>query len=217
MNTLIKHCGILIIAAGQSKRLGQPKQLLMYKGKSLINRLIDTVKEAGEFPITLVLGANAQLIQDQLTDKTINIVFNHHWQQGMASSIKVGLEKIINKVDLGNYDSSRERNNQPIIDGIMILVCDQPFINSHQIKALIHLQQETQLPIAACYYAQVLGTPALFHATVFNELLALQGDIGAKKIISNRAEEVAKLHFEKGIIDIDTIEDYKNWIQQEEA
>ena len=73
------------------------------------------------------------------------------------------------------------------------------------------------MPIAACYYAQILGTPALFHKSIFKDLLALKGDIGAKKIINANEKEVAKLHFENGVIDIDTLEDYEQFIQQEEA
>ena len=63
--------------------------------------------------------------------------------------------------------------------------------------------------MAAAYYNDVMGTPALFHQTIFDELLSLKGDVGAKRIIQARPEEVAKLHFEKGLLDIDTIEDYQ--------
>ena len=194
MNYSIQQLGILIIAAGQSKRLGKPKQLLNFEGKSLINRLIDTVKSSGSFPITLVLGAAADEINAQLTASPIDRVFNNQWNEGMASSIRVGVNRIM---DLS-----------PNVDGIMILVCDQPFISVEQIQALIKIQQDTGLPMASCYYANIIGTPAVFHQSVFSELLKLEGDVGAKKIIKERALEVAKLHFEEGIIDIDTMDDY---------
>jgi molybdenum cofactor cytidylyltransferase len=210
MSSTIRHCEILIIAAGESKRLGEPKQLLQYKGQSLINRLIDTVSDAVNFPITLVLGANAEKIEKQLTNTFLDIVINTDWEEGMASSIKIGLEHLIQKHEQLNYSGSQ-------FDGVMILVCDQPFIQTKHIKSLIQLQQSTLLPIAACYYAQVLGTPAIFHKSIFIDLLALKGDIGAKKIINAKEKEVAKLHFENGVIDIDTIEDYLKFIQQEEA
>jgi len=194
MNYSIQQLGILIIAAGQSKRLGKPKQLLHFEGKSLINRLIDTVKSSGSFPITLVLGAAADQINAQLTASPIDRVFNNLWNEGMASSIRVGVKRIM---DLS-----------PNVDGIMILVCDQPFISVEQIQALIKIQQDTDLPMSSCYYANIIGTPAVFHQSVFSELLKLEGDVGAKKIIKERASEVAKLHFEEGIIDIDTMDDY---------
>jgi molybdenum cofactor cytidylyltransferase len=90
----------------------------------------------------------------------------------------------------------------------MIFVCDQPFISVVHIQSLIKLQQDTGLPMASCYYANILGTPAIFHQNIFSELLALEGDVGAKKIIKDRVSEVAKLHVEEGIVDIDTMDDY---------
>ncbi len=195
MHYSIQHCGIVIIAAGESKRLGTPKQLLVYEGKTLINRLIDIVKITGSYPITIVLGANAEKIQSQLTETDLHIVYNSQWEEGMASSISLGVEMATK-----NFDH---------LDGIMILVCDQPHINTNNIHSLIELQRQTKLPIAACYYENILGTPALFHQSLFADLMSLKGDIGAKKLIKLREEEVAKLHFNKGILDIDTMEDYK--------
>jgi molybdenum cofactor cytidylyltransferase len=197
----IHNCEILIIAAGQSKRLGKPKQLLAFEGKSLINRLIEITKLAGTYPTTLVLGANADKITTQLQDKHLTVVMNEQWEEGMASSIRAGVKSIIQA--------------SPNMDGIMILVCDQPFINVENINGLIALQLATGKPIAACYYANVLGTPALFHKSIFPDLLELKGDIGAKKIIKNKEEEVAKLHFEKGVLDIDTEADYKQLLKEE--
>jgi len=195
MSHRLTNCGILIIAAGQSKRLGSPKQLLMYEGKTLINRLIDIVKEAVDLPMALVLGAHAEKIKLQLTNPSMPIIINEHWAQGMGSSISTGLKGLIQK--------------NPAIDGVMVLVCDQPFLNREHILSLLNLQAKSALPMAACYYAGILGTPAVFHQSIFPELLALKGDRGAKKIITAREAEVAKLHFEKGMIDIDTEEDYK--------
>lgn len=217
MSGAIQHCGILIIAAGQSKRLGQPKQLLNFEGKLLINRLVDIVKAAGPFPITIVLGANAQKVKDQLIEKNLKVVINENWEQGMASSISVGLESIINDLHehkgpivFAEVKEAKEKET----DGVMILVCDQPFITKNNIQSLLKLQQKTTLPMAACYYEGVLGTPALFHESVFDELLTLKGDIGAKKIIQQRESEVAKLHFDQGALDIDTMEDYHKLLKQ---
>ena len=208
MSNPIKHCEILIIAAGQSKRLGQPKQLLHYEGKSLINRLVDVVKSAGSFPITIVLGAEAHKVKAQLIEKDLNIVINEGWEEGMGSSIRVGLYDMMH--------NTQHQQSHYEMDGVMILVCDQPFITKESIQSLLKLQQETTLPMAACYYAGVLGTPALFRKDIFPDLLKLSGDMGAKKIINNNVLEVAKLHFEKGVLDIDTIEDYKQLLNQQD-
>ncbi len=200
MSHSIKNCGIIIIAAGQSKRLGVPKQLLMYEGKTLINRLIDNIKTTFNFPMVLVLGAYAEKIKSQLTNATINIIENDTWAEGMGTSIKAGLQEIIKK--------------NAKIDGVVVLVCDQPFVNSNHILSLLALQKKSGKPIAACFYANVLGTPALFHQSVFPELLQLKGDVGAKKLINEKFEEVDKLHFEQGLLDIDTVEDYSKLIKE---
>lgn len=201
MSNIIQHCGVLIVAAGESKRLGRPKQLLKYEGQSFINRLITIVRASGKMPITIVLGAAAEVIQEQLIDAELSLVLNEDWREGMGASIKIGLTKMI--------------QNDPAMDGVLILVCDQPYINSEQIQSLVQLQNNTGLPMAACFYAGILGTPALFHSSMFSDLLYLKGDVGAKKIMNLAMDKVAKLHFEAGVIDIDTEQDYQKIIQGE--
>ena len=201
MSHLIEHCGVLIVAAGESKRLGTPKQLLQFEGQSLINRLVNIVRDAGSFPITIVLGAEAAAIQAKLTDANLHVVINEEWNEGMGSSIRVGLKKMI------EMDAD--------MDGVLILVCDQPFIKSESIQSLIQMQQSTGLPMAACFYEGIVGTPALFHQSMFSDLLKLTGDTGAKKMMKDKMADVAKLNFEKGVIDIDTMEDYQKIIQGE--
>ena len=200
MSVTIHQPVILLIAAGESKRLGVPKQLLKIGGETLINRVLTILKASIEAPITLVLGSNAREIKDQLVPIPIDVVYNDEWKEGMASSIRVGVMQI--------------QNAHPSADGIMIVVCDQPYLQTEQIKGLLVEQYATGLPIVACYYNQILGTPALFHKTVFQELLLLQGDVGAKKIIEKHSEEVAKLHFEKGLVDIDTMEDFEKLLKE---
>ncbi len=201
MSHLIEHCGVLIVAAGESKRLGTPKQLLQFEGQSLINRLINIVSGAGSFPITIVLGAEAAAIQAQLPDANLHVVINEDWREGMGSSIRFGLKQMI-KADAN-------------LDGALILVCDQPFIKSESVQSLIQMQKSTGLPMAACFYEGIVGTPAVFHQSMFSDLLKLTGDTGAKNMMMDKMSDVAKLNFEKGVIDIDTIEDYQKIIQGE--
>lgn len=196
----INHCAVLIIAAGESKRMGSPKQLLVVEGQTLINRIIHIVKRAVSFPVYVVLGASAESIQSQLPKLDVKIIQNAQWQEGMASSIRVGL--------------SDAKAQNPNLEGVLIVVCDQPYITESTINTLLQLQKEKDTPMAAAYYDDVLGTPALFHKSIFNEILSLKGDMGAKKIIKSRPEEVAKLHFEKGLLDIDTKEDYQALLRE---
>ena len=204
MNTvqqyIIDKCAIVIIAAGESKRLGSPKQLLVIEDDTMLNRLVKTVNKALDLPIFLVLGANTALIKPQLPNIKLNIIENKYWQEGMGSSIRKGIQAVV--------DSAENFN------GVLILVCDQPYITKASLQSLIQLQEEKCTPIAASFYANVAGTPALFHKSVFPELLALKGDQGARRIILAREQELAKLHFEKGVLDIDTPEDYKQLLKE---
>ena len=195
MNYPIQKGAVVIVAAGESKRLGTPKQLLPYQGETLLNRLIANLKQATDFPIFLILGASSEKIIKEISATDFSITINENWQEGMASSIRLGIQVA--------------QKNVPNLEGIMLVVCDQPFIAVANIQALIKLQKNTNLPIAASYYANTLGTPALFHKSVFPDLLKLSGDVGAKNIIQQRGTEVAKLHFEEGLVDIDTPEDYQ--------
>ena len=196
----INHCAVLIIAAGESKRMGSPKQLLVVEGETLINRIIKIAKKAVNFPTYVILGASAETIHGQLPNIDIHVVQNAHWQEGMASSIRLGLNTAVAQ--------------NPNLEGVLIVVCDQPYITESTISDLLQLQKEKDTPMAAAYYNQVMGTPALFHQSIFNDILSLKGDMGAKRIIQSRPEEVAKLHFEKGLLDIDTKEDYQALLKE---
>jgi molybdenum cofactor cytidylyltransferase len=192
----ITNCAIVILAAGRSSRLGHPKQLLPYKEHNLLQHTIGIASSSGARPIIVVLGANKELIAEKIKKQQITIIENGNWESGIASSIKAGLHKL--------------QEISPEADGLILMVCDQPFVNAELVENLISRQQETNKAIAACSYQDTLGTPALFHKSLFDELLSLEGDIGAKKLIAKHKDLLCSVYFADGGIDIDTPEDYKN-------
>jgi len=196
----INQCGIVILAGGQSKRLGQPKQLLPFGGTALVVRVADAACRIKLYPVLAVLGAHAEKIQPYLNMPGIQVVVNDEWDEGMASSIRKGLETM----DI----------LYPHLDGIMFLVCDQPHLDYQMIRDLIELQDETGMPAAACSYAGILGTPALFHKSLFQELMQLKGDVGARKVLERMREDVAVMAFDHGAFDIDTPEDYQRLMNE---
>ena len=200
MHYQINQYGILILAAGQSRRLGSPKQLLQYNGSSLIKRVSETAVETKCNTILVVLGAYAEEIKSELLFDGVHVFVNAHWQEGMASSIRVGLKELI-------------RLNENI-DGVFILVCDQPYLKVEHINRLLSLQVEQDLPAAACSYDGVIGTPALFHKSLFQQLLNLEGDVGAKKILTSLQSEIAIVEFDGGVFDIDTELDFEKLLQK---
>lgn len=192
------ECGIVILAAGASTRLGQPKQLLRYKGKTLIQHAVDTALATGFHPIVVVTGAQSDLLHKELDGKNVFLPENKDWQEGMASSIRCGIETA--------------QAYHPSLDALIFTVCDQPFVTADVFIALVEKQKETGLPIVASTYGDTVGVPALFCKSVFPDLLALQGEMGAKKVIQNAREQVAGVAFEKGAIDIDTPADWERWL-----
>jgi molybdenum cofactor cytidylyltransferase len=188
--------GIIILAAGNSLRLGRPKQLLPYQENCLLKRI---VVEAMAVPNTFTLvvtGYKTEVMEAEIADTRVETVFNPEWQEGMASSIRLGIETL--------------KELLPQLDSCILSVCDQPHVNREVFKALIKKHLHAGEELIASAYADTLGTPALFRRNYFKDLMLLNGREGAKKIFLQYPDVVFKLPFEKGAIDIDTEEDYIN-------
>ncbi|MFN5021029.1 MAG: NTP transferase domain-containing protein [bacterium] len=203
MKCSIEQCGIIILAAGESKRLGSPKQLLSIDGSTLLARVAKTACELMTYPVIAVLGAHAEKISPTLNIPGITVVNNEDWQEGMASSIIKGLTSMVELY--------------PQVDGIIILVCDQPYLSHDLIKALIEAQHNAGLPAAAAAYNGKLGTPALFHKSLFSALMLLSGDKGARKMLEQMRENVVEVDFEMGDVDIDTQADYERLLNKDKG
>ena len=194
--------GIIILAAGSSTRLGKPKQLLSYQNKSLIEHITGEAVKTNLYPIVIVTGANAEQVLIALNKENAEIVYNEHWQEGMASSIVAGISKML------LLDNT--------VEAALIAVCDQPFVTAELLKELIKKKAETGKGIIACTYADTAGTPVLFDSKYFIPLQQLKGSEGAKKLLKLYEADVATVSFPKGNIDIDTIEDYKNLLNYQQ-
>jgi len=159
--------------------------------------MISTVERAGLTSLIVVLGADASSLSGEADGKHIDVVINAGWQEGIASSIRGGINAL--------------QNRYPSCDGALILVCDQPYITVDLINQLIRVQKKSGKPIAASAYENIVGTPAIFHQSFFTELASLQGDKGAGKILKQVPGSIATVDFPLGSFDIDTQEDYDNW------
>lgn len=181
--------GIIILAAGSSQRLGRPKQLLPYQGSTLIRRSVAAAEGARPSVVVVVVGAAAALVAQEVADKDIAVVFNAEFREGMASSIRCGVNYLL--------------NNTPEVDNIVIMTCDQPYVDAAHLRKLILEGQKSNLKIAASLYDGQRGVPALFNKALFDELITLKGDSGAKSIIRRYRSEAAAIPLPSGGIDID--------------
>jgi len=189
--------GIIILAAGSSSRFGSPKQNLIYEGKTLLQRAIQTALTSACCDYVLVvLGANEHEIRSGISDQQVHITYNPDWQTGMASSIKQGVSTL--------------QELEPRVNNIILTLCDQPFVDPLLLYQLTQRQAENDHGIVACEYKNTLGAPALFNKKYFGQLKQLSGTEGAKSIISRYPDDVVSVPFALGAIDIDTIDDFEH-------
>jgi len=192
---IVNSCGIIILAAGASTRLGKPKQLLQYRGKTLLAHAINEAVNSNADAVVVVLGKDANLFKKELDEKKVRVAINSSWEEGMASSLRLGMDTLL--------------KDKPYIDAVIFMVCDQPHISSSVLNELIITQQKTTKQIVTSNYGDSMGPPALLHKKYFEELMKLSGDAGARKIIQKNMNDVATILFPEGNIDIDTEEDYE--------
>jgi molybdenum cofactor cytidylyltransferase len=185
---------IIILAAGISSRLGQPKQLLEYEGETLLNRTIRVANEVSD-DVVVVLGARFQEISQTVLNKNVQIIFNENWESGMASSVIEGIKTHLNA------------------EKVIISLCDQPYLNTSIFESLILEEKSSRKPIIASNYGNQIGVPILFNQLVYNDLLSLKGDKGARSILPKYNDSIGQIDFPNGAIDIDTVEDWELFLK----
>ncbi|QKZ11597.1 NTP transferase domain-containing protein [Spirosoma sp. KUDC1026] len=187
----------IILAAGGSTRLGQPKQLLAIDQTTLIRHMAQQALALEAGPVTVVLGGNQEQIQPELDQLPVHVAPNTNWQSGLASSIQTGLQSL--------QSSS--------FDAFLILLTDQPYVTTKLLQQLIDTYWQTGRGIVACRYGDTgpLGVPALFARRYEAEFAELTGDIGARKLIQHYQNDCADVLFPQANIDLDTWDDVAHW------
>jgi CTP:molybdopterin cytidylyltransferase MocA len=173
-------CGALILAAGASTRLGQPKQLIVLEGETLLGRSIRIAREAGCEPVVVVLGAYEALIRARCKFQDVSIISNADWADGMGTSLSRG---------------AREFKD---VLGIIVMTCDMPTVTADHLRNLASSGE-----LRASAYAGRKGVPAYFPSSLFPQLIALSGETGAKGLLRS----AVGTELNGGELDIDTVED----------
>jgi molybdenum cofactor cytidylyltransferase len=189
------NIAILIPAAGASRRLGSPKQLLKWGDSTLLLHAIETAKILVQKEIIVVLGAYYDKIKPELHKSSIQILKNEDWEKGLGSSISVGVGYL--------------QNSGVTYDAVLILLPDQPLVVPLYLKTMIEKFKvgENQI-IATAYGTEKYGVPALFDKKYFEKLRGLIDDRGAQELIKQSAKFVTSIDIIPLISDIDTKEDY---------
>ena len=190
--------GVILLAAGASARLGEPKQLLQFQGETLIRRAAK-IALAASSRVVVTLGARFEKVRNEIEDLPVEIVENKDWINGMSGSIQIALKKLL-------ADANQ-------LEAVVVMVCDQPFVDEILLEKIVVEFRETDALIVACEYHNTLGVPALFHRKLFPELLALDAQTGAKHLIKKHELQTKRIQFPEGEFDVDTQADYENLIK----
>jgi molybdenum cofactor cytidylyltransferase len=183
----------VILAAGASRRMGTPKQLLQLAGQSLLHRAAWTALSSSCRPVIVVVGAHADQLRRELSGLDVIVAENPAWTDGIGTSVRCGIEAV---------------RRQRAVDSVVLTLCDQPRVTPRLIDQLIDTHRRTGAPIVACEYAATVGVPALFSHALFDELTALDGETGAKQVIARHPDDVVRVPFPPAAFDVDTPEDF---------
>jgi molybdenum cofactor cytidylyltransferase len=190
--------GILVLAAGGSTRMGRPKQLLPFHGKSLVRHATETALAVGR-PVVVVVGAEAETVSAEIRELPVGVVVNANWASGMGSSIRAGVHALI--------------EIEPNLEAVLITLCDQPRISVSVLRELIESHHGTGKSLCAVRFADTVGPPALLGREFFAELLALPNAQGAKQILMRHMERLHCIPCPEAADDIDTPLDYESVAQ----
>ena len=193
--TGVREVGLILLAAGASRRMERPKQLLPFAGTTLLRHACQTALATVARPVIVVLGAGHAECAAEIADLPVERVINPQWEQGLSGSLRVGLARLIEIA--------------PQLAGVVVLLPDQPLVQPEHVTALLAAWDPPRRPLAAAAYNGILGVPAVFGREFFAELAALTGQEGARALILRHVAETAPVEMAAAAQDVDTPSDYR--------
>jgi len=190
-------CGLVLLAAGASRRMGRPKQLLPIDGRPLLRLVTERALRAPVSPVVVVLGAHADEIGPVLTGLPVHRVSNPEWEEGLGSSVRAGVEAALQLA--------------PDLAGLIILPADQPELPALHLENLITRFRQGGCSLVASLTGDRRVPPVLFGAAWFDWLRQLTGDAGARDLLRENRPEFATVPLVSNA-DLDTPEDYDRFI-----
>jgi molybdenum cofactor cytidylyltransferase len=182
--------------------MGQSKQLLNIRGKSLLAHAVEAALGCKESDIVVVvLGANSERHKVELVNQPVRLSVNENWKSGMGSSIKSGLITLLEE--------------SPDLQSVLIMLIDQPKVSASHLSTLLKSFKDFNKSIVASFYGNAPGVPAVFSKAHFDEIMTMDDGSGAKKIIERHPTQLLTIGFPEGNIDLDTPDDYYRYTQGE--
>jgi molybdenum cofactor cytidylyltransferase len=191
------QCGLILLAAGASQRMGQPKQLLPIDGRPLLRHVTESALRAPVAPVVVVLGAHADEIRPVLAGLSVHLMENPAWNEGLGSSVRIGVESALKLA--------------PDVAGLIILPADQPDLPAQHLESLIERFRQGNCSLVASLTAGRRVPPVLFGAAWFDWLRQLTGDAGARDLLREDRPDFASVPLASNA-DLDTPEDYNRFI-----
>jgi len=185
----------LVLAAGESKRMGMPKPLLRFGDTTFLERIITVLRESGVDRTTVVLGAQADTIRASVDLSAAEVTVNEDYPKGQLSSLVKGLRTLADGTD-----------------AMLLCLVDHPFITAEVVDQLIAAFQQARRPIVVPVFGGRRGHPALFAKSLFDELANAPADKGARHVVSSNEDQVLEVNVaDRGVLmSIDTPEDYRS-------
>jgi molybdenum cofactor cytidylyltransferase len=185
----------ILLAAGESKRMGKPKLLLPFGGGTILEKTVDNVLSSNIDEVIVVLGAEAQETEKAIAGKPVKIVFNPDYHRGMSTSLICGLKQV---------SSQAQR--------VMVALCDQPFIERDIYNKLVKESLNSCKGITVPLYKAKRGNPIIFTINYKDELLGLKGDVGGREILRRHPDDILEVAVDSGsiYINLNTIDDYRS-------
>jgi len=219
----------VLLAAGDSSRYGKTKQLLDWHGEPFVHAVAKTALEAGCAPVVVVTGANGEAVEMAVRDLDVVILHNTAWKEGQASSIRAGLNAFRPPSPAGPLPqiqpsvSSDKNENSVVVPGrdrqrvgsAIFLLADQPQVTASVLRALMAKHAEGLHPVVAPMVMDRRANPVLFDRLTFNDLAALQGDVGGRAILHKYNVEYLPWHDDRLLLDVDTPEMYRRLISDD--
>jgi len=190
----------IILAGGESRRMGTPKALLEFRGRTFLEHLLDTARHPRVGSRRVVLGAVEDEVLARVKLSPEEIVLNPDWRQGQLSSLQAGL-----------------RSLPPGTEGAIVFPVDHPLVSAELVASLISAFDRCAEPIVVPVYEGRRGHPVIFRATLYEELLRAPVDIGARAVVRAHANEVCEVPTtERGVVlNMNEPEDLNSALEQE--